>query len=119
MAKSRKKEKKEDMSNNYFTLFTENEKIISEELAAFKHKNNTFCVLSSSKIWSFRFDHIFNIGKGEGSVKEEENEGENKEEEEKEKEEEEKKKSDENIKEEDEDMKNKDNKNEIKSEEGK
>lgn len=56
--RSKTKEKAIPIENNYFTLFVENEKMISGQLAATKHKYNTFTVLSSSKLWSFKFDHI-------------------------------------------------------------
>lgn len=36
-----------------------------------KQKNNTFSILSSSKIWSFKFDHILSTNKHEGSSQEE------------------------------------------------
>lgn len=50
------------MTTNFFTLFTENEKMVNENLAATRHKNNNFSVLSGSKIWSFKFDHIIKTG---------------------------------------------------------
>jgi len=36
-----------------------------------KQKNNTFSILSSSKIWSFKFDHILSTNKHEDSSQEE------------------------------------------------
>lgn len=59
-----KEEKEEPISNNYFTLFTENEKMVSGDLAATKVKNNSFSILSNSKIWSFKFDHIISTKEG-------------------------------------------------------
>lgn len=46
------------MDNNNFTLFTPNEKMISGQMAATKHKSNHFSILSNSRLWGFKFDHI-------------------------------------------------------------
>jgi hypothetical protein len=46
------------MDNNNFTLFTPSEKMISGQMAATKHKFNHFSILSNSRLWRFKFDHI-------------------------------------------------------------
>lgn len=55
---SKPKGKPEPMSNNYFTLFLEQEKYINGQMAATKNKFNHFTILSNSKLCSFKFDHI-------------------------------------------------------------
>lgn len=54
----RQKGKPEPLSNNYFTLFTEQERVINGQLAATKHRFNNFTILTSNRLWSFKFDHI-------------------------------------------------------------
>lgn len=50
--------KQEPITNNYYVLFSDQEKIINGQMAATKHKFNKFTILNNNKLWSFKFDHI-------------------------------------------------------------
>lgn len=52
------KTKPEPATNNYFVMFGELNKMIIGQMAAVKHRYNTFSILSSTRLRSFKFDHI-------------------------------------------------------------
>lgn len=58
MKPDKKQGKEEILGNNYFTLFTPNEKMILGQMAATKHRFNQFSILSNWRLWGFKFDHV-------------------------------------------------------------
>jgi hypothetical protein len=58
------KRKAEPLENNYFTLFSDNEKMIHGQMAAIKNKINNFSILSNSRLRAFKFDHIIKTNFG-------------------------------------------------------
>ena len=61
----------EPATNNYYTLFTDQEKVIQGNIAAVKHKYNKFSILSGTRLRSFKFDHIINTGEPESEPEQE------------------------------------------------
>lgn len=61
---SKHKKKPESLENNYFTLFTDYEKMIHGQMAATKNKNNNFTILSSNRLRAFKFDQIIKTNFG-------------------------------------------------------